>query len=79
MATVGDGGVTTGINPTYYYWVPQQHQHAAHVHALAYCVQCDAAYCTLCNRQWGGYSVTWASNTSLPVTTTTSVYYHGGH
>lgn len=67
-------------------WVYPTHQHSAHVHALAYCEPCDAAFCTGCNRQWGGraaYTVTnsqwWEPNNQqwvppIPVTSNA----HGG-
>ena len=33
-----------------------QHFHINHscFHNIRYCATCDAAYCTLCSRQWGG-------------------------
>lgn len=54
------------------------HNHQQHCeHTLAYCGTCDVAYCTACNRQWGGYTYTWAypnrsPNTMFVTSSTTS-------
>lgn len=83
MATgsIAAGEASTGYGPTTNY-LPhqQQHLHTTHVHALAYCGQCDAAYCTVCERQWGGcaaYTVTSTSVAGAPAFDGT--INHGGH
>ncbi len=45
------------------------HQHCNH--NLMYCKPCDVAYCTKCDRNWGGYTWTVASP-SLSTTTTST-------
>lgn len=83
MATTGDAPIIEPWPSNMYTWWPaaSHHHHATHVHALAYCQQCDAAYCIVCNRQWGGLSVTWTGTTggTFSAGTTSNYQMHGGH
>lgn len=75
------------VDPPHWAWPSYTHNHQPHVHALAYCEPCDAAYCSGCNRQWGGRAAyTWISTgvAGAPawdgsVTVTNAPTLDGGH
>lgn len=90
MATIGEGRPyesTTVTNAPIGTWWTYLHGHAHHVHAMAYCEPCDAAYCSGCNRQWGGRAAYTSISTGVAgapawdgsVTVTNAPTLDGGH